>query len=195
MNNVPILGRDEASQVFKRFLTLCDVPAYVRRARQVQEAFDELIARCQRQRAQWLETVRLRLGILHALAGDWTALAPYVSDETQLRCLQDMYGTLQPRLRVSIEPDLSRRKLRQALWELQQSIERFNDRWGSFLATLDLEHVNNLREGYNRYFVLEKECAVRSARVARQGFRPLPLLTIDDVALLLPPLAVPEMNE
>jgi hypothetical protein len=56
---------------------------------------------------------------------------------------------------------------------------------------VDLSQVNALRDGYNRYYVLEKECASRSPRTARHGFRPLPPLTADDLAALLPPLPVP----
>jgi hypothetical protein len=38
---------------------------------------------------------------------------------------------------------------------------------------------------------LEKECAVRNARVARQGFQTLPPLTLEELSSLLPPLSVP----
>ena len=58
------------------------------------------------------------------------------------------------------------------------------------LLTVDLARVNQLRDGYNRYYVLEKECAVRSPKVARQGFRPLPPLTTADLAAELPPLTL-----
>jgi hypothetical protein len=72
------------------------------------------------------------------------------------------------------------------LAELRESLELFNRRWDAFLPTLDLRHVNELRDGYNRYFVLEKECAVRSARVAREGFVPLSPLTVQELFRHLP---------
>ena len=56
---------------------------------------------------------------------------------------------------------------------------------------MDLSAVNELRKGYNRYYVLEKECAVRSARIARQGFAPLPPLTTGDLVAQFPLLPVP----
>ena len=59
------------------------------------------------------------------------------------------------------------------------------------LEETDLTEVNALREGYNRYYLLEKECAVRSARLARQGFRRLEPVTLEELAALLPPLPVP----
>jgi hypothetical protein len=64
-----------------------------------------------------------------------------------------------------------------------------------FLANVDLTAVNELREGYNRYYVLEKECAVRSARIARQGFTPLPPLTHDELMSQFPLLPVPRLRD
>ena len=56
---------------------------------------------------------------------------------------------------------------------------------------LDLSGINELRDGYNRYYVLEKEFAVRSARVARHGFVPLEPVTSGVLFELLPLLPVP----
>jgi hypothetical protein len=56
-----------------------------------------------------------------------------------------------------------------------------------------LNQVNDLRDGYNRYYVLEKECAVRSFRLARQGFCPLEPLTVEDITALFPLLHVPDV--
>jgi hypothetical protein len=52
-----------------------------------------------------------------------------------------------------------------------------------------------LRENYNRYYVLEKECATHSASVARQGYRPLAPLMHDELARRIPPLPVPQLKE
>jgi hypothetical protein len=49
-----------------------------------------------------------------------------------------------------------------------------------------LGEVNRLRAGYNQYYVLEKECMVRSANIAREGFRPLPPATTADLLALFP---------
>ena len=59
---------------------------------------------------------------------------------------------------------------------------------------MDLGPVNEVREGYNRYYLLEKECALRSPLLARQGFVRLNPLTVDDLAALLPPLPVPQLK-
>jgi hypothetical protein len=85
----------------------------------------------------------------------------------------------------------SGRALRAALRELIDSLERFNRRWRGYVTALDLTAVNRERDGYNRYFVLEKECAVRSAKIARHGFAPLPPLTHADLLAEFPELPVP----
>jgi hypothetical protein len=72
-------------------------------------------------------------------------------------------------------------------------LERFNGEWELFLRGLDLTPINRLREGYNRYYVIEKECAVRSVRTAREGFEPLPPVTTDDLRRMFPPLPLPAL--
>lgn len=67
-------------------------------------------------------------------------------------------------------------------------IDRFNRRWTHYLRRLDLAPLNRLREDYNRYYVLEKECALRSARLARIGFVPLQPVTRQEFQELLPRL-------
>ncbi|MBV9121764.1 MAG: hypothetical protein JO112_00210, partial [Planctomycetes bacterium] len=91
MDNLPIPGRDERD-VVKQFISQYDVPAYIRRARQVQEAFDQLLERCRRQREEWLRLVRTRLGLLHALAGDWERLGPWLRDEAQVELLHRLHA-------------------------------------------------------------------------------------------------------
>ncbi len=187
--------RADENRVFQQVVALHDAPAYVRRARQVQAAFDDVLARCQKQRDEWLRMVRTRLGLLRGLAGGWEALRPLLADDAQVDALRDLECALEPRLRVTVTPTSSARALRLALRELCDSLERFNRRWREYVAGLDLTHVNRLRDGYNRYYLLEKECAIRSARLANLGFRRLELLTHAEVAALLPTLPVPRGKE
>jgi hypothetical protein len=192
MDDIPILGRDE-DRLLKQIEARYDAPAYVRRARDVQGAFDGLLQKCRAKRNELLGMVRIRLGALHGLAGEWDALRPLLADDEQVHVLQQMYADLNPQLRVPVAPTSSARTLRRALRELSASLERFNRRWREFLPQVDLTPVNALREGYNRFYLLEKECALRSPRLARQGFRRLEPLTAGDLAAVLPPLPVPRL--
>jgi hypothetical protein len=182
----------EDRDAFKTFVSIYGGPAYIRRAREVEGALEHLLARCRQQREEWLTMVRLRLGVLKVMAGDWPALTPLL-DEEQLDHLARMYADLAPQLRMPVAVTSSRRLLRRALRELCESIEAFNRRWLAYLTRVDLSWVNELRDGYNRYYVLEKECAIRSPRLARVGFQRLEPLTAESLRALLPPLPVPAL--
>jgi hypothetical protein len=163
-------------------------PAYVRRARRVQDAFDALLGQCRREREARLEMVRTRLGLLHALSGGWDAVRPFLADDEQAAALQRLHTELAPKLRDVVQPTSSPWALRRALRELGESIERFNRLWREFLGRADVRGVNELRDGYNRYYLLEKECALRSPRLARLGYQPLEPLTTAELESLMPPL-------
>jgi hypothetical protein len=194
VDDVPILGRSDDQHLFKTFEAQYDAPAYVRRARQVEDAWEQVLQRCRARRDEWLLMVRIRLGLLRGLAGDWEALRPLLADEDQVAVLRRLEAEIEPRLRTPVAVTKSAWALRRALHELNASLERFNDHWRQFLPEVDLSHVNELRDGYNRYYLLEKECAVRSATVARRGFRRLKPATTADVEAALPPLPVPRLR-
>jgi hypothetical protein len=185
--------RNDEQRIVQRVLGQYDAPAFIRRARRVQEALDLVLARCRQQRDEWLMMPRLRLGMLRALAGDWHRLQTWLADVDQIVLLQDLEKELTPRLRVRIEPTSSKRGLGRALISLQESLEIFNRRWLDFLPTVDLTPVNEAREGYNRYYLLEKECAVRSPRLARQGFQHLKPMTTEELQTRLPLLPIPRL--
>lgn len=191
MDELPIPARDDPSEVFKQVAGAYDAPAYLRRAQRVRGVYEVLLEQCRRQREEGLTLVKTRLATLFALAGSEAALRSLLPNDEHWRQLVALHAELQPRLRVPIGATRSDRALRGALRELIESLERFNRRWRGFLAALDLSEVNRERDGYNRYFVLEKECAVRSAKIARHGFVPLPLLTHADLFAAFPELPVP----
>lgn len=193
MDDIAIPGVEDSKNAFKTFQSFYGPPAYVRRARETEAAFDELVCRCRKQRDAWLPMVRLRLGMLKGLAGDWAALRPCLADEEQVRSLERMHVALDPQLRTPVVPTSSRRRLRRALRELRESIELFNRRWQTYLRAVDLRGVNELRDGYNRYYLVEKECALRSPRLAREGFVRLEPLTAEALFALLPLLPVPTL--
>ena len=185
------LGRDDVFHDVQALMASYGAPAYVRRARQVEQAYEDLLARCSRQRDEWLKMTRLTLGELAALAGDWPAVRPLLADDGQLALLRRLHDELRPQPRFPPRRTSSRRALRRALADLRVSLAAFNRRWEGYLRDLDLSPVNDARDGYNRYYLLEKECAVRSPRLAREGFRRQEPLTHAEVAAHFPPLPVP----
>ena len=191
MDDITIPDRDSVE--FQQLVAAHDGPAYVRRARRVHDAFETLLHQGRKQRDEWLRMVRVSLGMLHALAGSWDAVRPCVRDDESLELLRRLHDDLQPRLRVAVAPTTSRRRLKATLTELVDGLERFNRRWREYVGNLDLRPINELRDGYNRYYILEKECALRNAAAARTGFQRLAPLTVDDVYQRLPLLGVPRL--
>jgi len=193
VSEMPLLSRDE--RLFKQVSAYYGAPAYVRRANHVQNALEAVLHNCRSKRAEWLLIARLRLGRLQMLAGDWKALRPLLLDDTQVDILQQLEAILEPTPRLRLACTSSSARLRRALIELVESLERFNARWQKFLAEVDLGAVNEVRANYNRYYVLEKECALRSPRLARQGFVLLAPLTQADLLSQLPLLPVPRVGK
>ncbi|MBM4072943.1 MAG: hypothetical protein FJ271_29055 [Planctomycetes bacterium] len=167
----------QPDQLFKQIVAHYDVPAFARRARRVEEAHAELLERCRAQREEWLEVVRLRVQHL-CTSGN--------TDEE----LCELAAALGVPLSAAGATN-GQRQSQRARAALVDSIERFNRRWTKFLDSLDLGPLNRLREDYNRYYLLEKECALRSARLARVGFVPLRPIGRHDLAAQFPILLVP----
>jgi len=191
--DIPVLARNDDDRVAQRVLGHYDAPAFIHRARRVQEALDHLLTRCRQQREQWLRMPRLHLGMLKSLAGDWQRLQPWLVNEDQINLLRELETELAPRLQTKIEPTTSARLLQRSLRTLRDSLETFNRRWLDFLPTVDLTAVNKARDGYNRYYLLEKECAMRSPRLAWQGFKRLESFTIGELMTMLPILPIPKL--
>jgi hypothetical protein len=185
------LGAAPDRREINELLGLFDAPAYIRRARGLEEATRQLFDKYGKLRDDWLDMVKMHLAMLRDLAGDWSAVRPLVADDEQVEHLRKLNDELRPRLIDPLKPTTRARALRRALRDLIASLERFNRRWAEQLAKIDLSAVNALREGYNRHYVLEKACALRNDVIARHGFTPLPPLRREDLEAALPLLPVP----
>jgi hypothetical protein len=72
-------------------------------------------------------------------------------------------------------------------------VTRFNNRWAAALDQLNLAPVNRMIDQYNRYYVLEKECVLGSARLAQRHFTPRMHVSSTALSEEYPPLPVPEL--
>lgn len=183
---------DEELLTFQRFMLAFDTPAYLRRARQVEAEWEHLLALCARERERQLSLPRLRLAqlIVGTRAVDHAERLP-VHEADRCRLIE-LYHHWQPKLRTRIPISEGPAAVRLAE-RLIESFAAFNRRWEKWLREVDLGPVNRHRDGYNRYYVLEKECAIRSERSAREGFEPLPMVTVDDLFSRFPRLDLPSM--
>jgi hypothetical protein len=168
-----------------------DAPAFVRRAREVEEAWTGLLDRCGHERKRLLEMPRMRLARFFAL-GQLVAKNLFsICSLDDLAYLRGLYQEWQPQLRRAVNRARSRAELERAKGDLARSFARFNERWSKFVHELDLAPINRLRDGYNRFYLLEKECALWSSRIAQQGFTPLKFVTTEDLAREFPLLRIP----
>lgn len=162
--------------------------AFMRRAHQVEQAYQLVLERLRRQREEMLEMVRLRLATVVALVGgDWQRLSAFLT-AAEIESLQRLEAELQPSLRAPLDPVERDRPVRRALGELGDSIARFNRRWEEALAKADLTDVNRKRDGYNRNYLIEKECAIGSPLLAGRDFRKLEPLSAKDLQRVYPML-------
>src|SRR5437762_2690038 len=127
MNEAPIVSSSREEKWFQQLLALHGAPAYVRRAQNVEAAWQQLVERCRRQRHEWLALARSRLAILRGLAGDWSKLEPILGGPDAVAVLADLERELQPTARLPAEPTTSVRRWRRALSELLESLSYFNE--------------------------------------------------------------------
>ena len=173
----------------KELLGLFDVPAFARRGQDLEYALARLHARCRRARDERLDMVRVRL---RQWAGAVTGPEAWAEVFTApIDALWPLGGAEPPAWADRLAPP---RRLRSIARDLVASLIRFNHRWIGFLDALNLGSINRAIDQYNRYYVLEKECCLGSARLAARHFTPRPRLTRDGLLADYPILPVPEIK-
>lgn len=183
----PTLSADIETEV-KEMIGLFDLPAFARRGQDVEWAQRRLHDRCRVTRGEFLEMVRVRLR-------QWAGAVTGPDDSTRvftasIEPLWIQSDAGEPRWGVA--PASSRRQLAIAR-DLIAAVLRFNSRWDRFLDGVDLAPINEAIERYNRYYVIEKECVVGSARIAARHFVPLGRITKETLLRSHPILPVPEL--
>ena len=170
----------------KELLGLFDVPAFARRGQDVEAALIGLRVRSRRHRDGLLDMVRLRLR-------QWASAAegPRAEARVFAGSIADFWpiaGADAPKWAARATPD---RRLRAIARDLIASAERFNRRWAEHLDGLDLAPIHRMVDDYNRYYLIEKECSLGSARLAARHFVPQARFTLEDLRREFPPLPVP----
>jgi hypothetical protein len=167
----------------REVMSLFDLPAFARRGQDVEFSVSSIHARCRQRREEMLEMVRLRLRQWSRVAtgpDDWAA-----SFTGPIEDLWMLSGSPSP----CWSPVAASPRRQQALArELVSSLERFNHRWQRFLESINLEPANLVIDQYNKYYILEKECVMGSARLAARHFSPIsrftPVSLLNDYPLL-----------
>jgi hypothetical protein len=184
----PTLNADIETEV-KEMMGLFDLPAFARRGQDLEITLRLLHERCHKARLQLLDMVQLRLR-------QWSraVTGPDVGPAVFTRSIEPLWALAKAPPPTWAQFPAPIRRQRIIAGDLIAAVLRFNRRWEQFLKQLNLDPVNTVIDGYNRYYVLEKECVMGSARLAARNFQHKPLLT---TAILLddyPTLPVPELR-
>ena len=175
---------DEAG--IRELLGIFDVPAFARRGFDLENNLQRLHDRLDEQRSGLLDMVRIRLKQWASVATgpeDWRdifngPIEPlYMLSEANPPCWGPRSASARNRLTVGRD--------------LASSISRFNRRWLQSLDLLKLDTINRQIEQYNRYYVLEKECVMGSARLASRHFQPQVSLSQERLLADHPALPMP----
>jgi hypothetical protein len=182
-DETPMLGTESE---MKEILGLYDAPAFARRGHDLEFALDRLNDRFRAARAPMLDMVRLRLKQwAGSTTGHSSSLAVF---ESTIEWLWPIAAAPEP---VWTSQDAPIRKLRGIAHDMILSIERFNRRWEQFVSDTNFTPINRLIERYNRYYVLEKECSLGSARLASRYFVPHAYLNLETALERFPKIPVP----
>lgn len=173
----------------KGLLGMFDVPSFVRRGQDVERAIESLLPRLQLARSDMLDMVHLRLKAWAAASvgpDDWS--------DCFLRPIDDLWRAAGAPAPQWAHRSASRLRRRAAARDLLNSVERFNQRWTTFLNGLNLDPINRRIADYNRYYLLEKECVLGSQKLASRWFVPIEPIALESLAARLPVLNPPAIR-
>ena len=173
----------------KELLGLFDVPAFARRGQDVEHARLRLRHRLARTRVGMLDMFHLRLR-------QWAAAAtgPGTATTVFRAPIDDLWSLSHAPVPNWAKYPETPRRLRAIGRDMIASAERFNRRWEKALDGVELGPINDQIDRYNRYYLLEKECVVGSARLAARHFEPYAHVLMDDLRAEHPTLPVPELR-
>jgi hypothetical protein len=173
----------------KELLGLFDVPAFARRGQELEYSLARLRLRSRRVRDGMLDMVRLRLR-------QWASAAdgPRADSLVFASSIAELWSLAEADPPKWAVRSGSLWRLRGIARDLIASVERFNRRWSEHIDGLDLTSINRQVDDYNRYYLLEKECSLGSARLAARNFVPKSHVSLDELRDELPLLPVPVLK-
>ena len=167
-------------------------PAFINRGIAPQRALDALLERCAIHRDEQLEWPRRHFSALRRrIAADWSRLQRILTHENEI----DLFVTLEQQLKLDERTNTLSffTNDRRAVQQFIESGIRFNNSWSAFVSGDGLEHVNEMRENYNRFYPMEKACAFGNDGV-NEGFQPLPQLDASFLLERFPLLVLPKLR-
>jgi hypothetical protein len=179
----------------KRVLGSFDVPAFVKRGLRLEAEESALLGRCAQIRDKKLLRVRLAvIACWHTLERP-DDLADYCLSPTEYRHLLQIVELVTPQHLSFAKRRASARRITRRLHQLIEECQRFNNVWRQMLEATDLGPINTMIADYNKFGLFERECALRSPRLAAHGFQPRQAWTLADLYRHFPLLTIPRLRE
>jgi hypothetical protein len=184
----------EDDYLIKRVLGTFDVPAYVKRGLKLESEEQAVLGRCAALREKKLLRVRLAIIACCRTVENISELIEYCEPSSDAETLISLTELVPADRRRFARRTLSRSRVRRRLKQLIEECDQFNEHWQHVLEGADLEPLNHMIADYNRYSLFERECAMRSARLAAHGFQPRQPWTRAELERHFPPLPVPRLR-
>jgi hypothetical protein len=176
------------SELLKLLAEFGEEPAFIARGRAPQIELDALLQACEAKRDEMLRWPRFHLAVLtQQIAGDWSRLGALQAVPVSVDMLAALHASMAanyPAVKNWLASDKT------ALVRFLESAERFNRHWRAYLDGVDLKAVNTPRREFNQFYLLEKDCAFGSERVA-EGFEPLAMIDPEYLYERFPLLKIP----
>ncbi len=181
----------------RRMLGLFDAPAFARRGRELEYS---LSRRARATGSATIRDARDRPPAAPPMVGRgrgprrrpravfWESIEPPLAAHRRLARASPVWSEVRG---ASPRSDPTHRQRADLIASVEQP---FNARWARLLGELKLDGVNQAIEHYNRYYLIEKECVMGSARLAARHFVPRPLITPEILVADFPPLPVPRLR-
>jgi hypothetical protein len=179
----------------KRVLGSFDVPAYVKRGLRLEAEERALLGRCASLRDKKLLRVKLAVITCWATLKQPEDLSPHCSSPTEFHHLLQLAELVTPERRPLAQRPASPRRIAKRLRQLIDEGQRFNETWRRLLDAIDLGPLNAMIADYNKFGLFERECAMRSVRLAAHGFQTRRPWDRADLFRHFPLLTIPRLNE
>lgn len=153
------------------------VPAFVRRAQRLEEETRRMFDEVGRERSSRLQVIFPEARRVEASRIAGAELPPAVTEALDILRTDAGYA------RRTAPPA---RNLDRTLRKLARRLSLFNRRWIEYVMSLRLARIHRVQRDYNKYYVLERECALR--RAPPLPFRPVRLLRHEEILQRFPPL-------
>jgi hypothetical protein len=169
------LGSLLREERFARALAI-GVPAFIRRARALEDQVEWFRASIRAERSRRLELLLPAGRRLEASRAGGAVLTP---------AALALLGLLRGEPAFARRSGAPARGISSLLRDLARRSRAFNRAWALYLDTVPIEEVRRAQADYNRYYPIEREMALR---LQNPAFREVRLLERADLRALFPPL-------